>query len=170
MPYNLCPMILIALGSNLPSDKFGSPLQTVRAAIAELARRDVRIIAGSKFYQTAPVPASDQPWYVNAVIVGETGLDAAALLKLLHGVESDFGRTRGIRNEARILDLDLLAYGNETQTGDMDLPHPRLHDRLFVLRPLCDIVPDWVHPSLHKNARQLLAECTDKSEISAIKE
>jgi len=136
----------------------------------ELARRGITISSCSQFYQTAPVPASDQPWYVNAVIAVETGLDASALLKLLHDLESDFGRIRGIRNESRILDLDLLAYGDEIHAGDMDLPHPRLHGRLFVLHPLCDIAPDWMHPILRKSARQLLAECADKSKISVIKE
>jgi len=91
---------------------------------------------------------SDQPWFVNGVVAVETFLPPAELLALLHDVEAEFGRTRNIRNEARILDLDLLAY-DDCVMNEPDgpiLPHPRLHERAFVLLPLADVDPDWRHP------------------------
>jgi 2-amino-4-hydroxy-6-hydroxymethyldihydropteridine diphosphokinase len=91
---------------------------------------------------------SDQPWFVNGVIAVETFLPPADLLGLLHDVEAEFGRTRTVRNEARVLDLDLLAYDDEvsSEASVPVLPHPRLHERAFVLLPMADIAPDWRHP------------------------
>jgi 2-amino-4-hydroxy-6-hydroxymethyldihydropteridine diphosphokinase len=101
------------------------------------------------------VPISDQPWYVNAVAAIETDLTPEQLLALLHEVEAEFGRVRGLVNAPRLIDLDLLAYGREIRgEGAPILPHPRLHQRAFVLRPLFDIAPDWVHPL----SRMTLAE------------
>jgi 2-amino-4-hydroxy-6-hydroxymethyldihydropteridine diphosphokinase len=86
-------------------------------------------------------------------------LPPAALLTRLHAIEARFGRVRGERNAARSLDLDLLAYGEITSNaaGPLILPHPRMHQRAFVLAPLCDIAPAWRHPGLHRSAAQLLA-------------
>ena len=94
------------------------------------------------------MPVSDQPWFVNGVIAVETLLSPKELLGLLHEVEAEFGRTRKIRNEARILDLDLIAYDDRIMTGPDGpiLPHPRSHERGFVLLPLADVDPDWRHP------------------------
>jgi len=91
---------------------------------------------------------SDQPWFVNGVVAVETFLPPAELLGLLHDVEAEFGRTRNIRNEARILDLDLIAYDDRimNEPNSLILPHPRLHERVFVLLPLADIDPTWHHP------------------------
>ena len=141
-------MILIALGSNLFSDAYGSPQDICVAAIEALEKRGVSITVRSRWFQTAPVPVSDQPWFVNGVIAVETSLPPAELLELLHEVEAEFGRTRTVRNEARILDLDLIAYHDHVsnESGGPILPHPRLHERAFVLLPLSDIDPDWHHP------------------------
>ena len=141
-------MILIALGSNLFSDAYGSPQDICVAAAKTLEKRGVPIIARSRWFRTAPVPVSDQPWFVNGVVAVETLLQPAELLGLLHDVEAEFGRTRKIRNEARILDLDLIAYHDCIMDGPEGpvLPHPRLHERAFVLLPLADIDPDWRHP------------------------
>ena len=141
-------MILIALGSNLFSDAYGSPQDICVAAVKALEKRGVPITARSRWFQTAPVPVSNQPWFVNGVVAVETLLQPAELLGLLHDVEAEFGRTRKIRNEARILDLDLIAYHDCIMDGPEGpvLPHPRLHERAFVLLPLADIDPDWRHP------------------------
>ncbi len=119
-------MILIALGSNLFSDAYGSPQDICVAAIKALEKRGVSITARSRWFRTAPVPVSDQPWFVNGVIAVETLLPPAELLGLLHEVEAEFGRTRKIRNEARILDLDLIAYDDRIMNGPDGpiLPHP----------------------------------------------
>jgi len=141
-------LILIGLGANLPSS-YGEPPATLRAALARLDQAGVKTRRRSRFWHSAPVPVSDQPWYVNAVAAIETTLPPDRLLALLHEVEAEFGRVRGVVNAPRLIDLDLLAYGREIrQAGAPILPHPRLHQRAFVLRPLSDIAPGWVHPSI----------------------
>ena len=152
-------MILIAIGANLPHPVHGPPLSTCRAAVAALAERGLAGVQVSPWYQSAPVPASDQPWYVNGVARLTTELDPGGLLTLLHHVEADFGRARGVANAARVLDLDLLAYGElVSKPGDWPvLPHPRMAERAFVLLPLADLVPDWRHPVLGQSARELAA-------------
>jgi 2-amino-4-hydroxy-6-hydroxymethyldihydropteridine diphosphokinase len=139
--------ILIAIGSNLPNPQIGPPRAVCEAALAKLSRRGLRILRRSRWFESAPVPASDQPWFVNGVAVVQTSLPPADLLALLHETERRFGRERRALNEARILDLDLLAYGDVVRTDAPPLlPHPRLHERAFVLLPLADVAPDWRHP------------------------
>jgi 2-amino-4-hydroxy-6-hydroxymethyldihydropteridine diphosphokinase len=139
--------ILVAVGANLPSPEFGPPLATCEAAWRELERRGLRLVRRSRWFETAPVPPSDQPWFVNGVAVVETGLPPEALLALLHDVEKRFGRERREVNAARVLDLDIVACGDLVRTEPPPiLPHPRLHERAFVLLPLADVAPDWRHP------------------------
>ena len=151
------PQVLIALGGNLPS-WVGEPRTTCEAALAALEDAGVRITKRSSWYATAPVPASDQPWFINGVVAAETDLTPAGLLALLHGVEAAFGRVREQKNGARTLDLDLLAYEDLVQSTENPLlPHPRLHERAFVLVPLAEIAPDWRHPARGLRADALLA-------------
>lgn len=151
-------MILIGVGANLPSAA-GPPRETCEAALTHLGRLGVIITARSAWYESAPVPASDQPWFVNGVAVATTQLSSAGVLAALHLTEVAFGRLRTTANAARTLDLDLLAYGNETKNDSaLLLPHPRLHERAFVLFPLRDVAPDWCHPVLGKTARDLAAK------------
>ena len=116
--------------------------------MAAIEAGGVVVVRRSPWFRTPPWPPSDQPWYVNGVALLETDLEPAPLMLLLHGVERAFGRTRSRRNEARVLDLDLLAYGAQISApGEQpELPHPRLADRGFVLLPLASIAPDWRHP------------------------
>ncbi|HYD98999.1 MAG TPA: 2-amino-4-hydroxy-6-hydroxymethyldihydropteridine diphosphokinase [Alphaproteobacteria bacterium] len=140
-------MILVAIGSNLPHPLHGPPLKVAEAALAALEAAGIRVAARSPWYETRPVPVSDQPWYVNGVAAVRTDLPPPALLARLHGIEADFGRVRSVANAARILDLDLIAYGDAVSPGPAPiLPHPRMHERAFVLLPLRDIAPDWRHP------------------------
>ena len=140
--------ILVALGANLPS-RVGSPRETLEAAIEELERRGVKVLARSRWFRSEPVPASSQDWYINGVIEADCDLDAPGLLALLHETETLFGRERAERNAARVLDLDLIAWRDDIrrEQGPPELPHPRMQDRAFVLLPLADIAPDWVHPA-----------------------
>ena len=142
-------MILIGIGANLPSEAYGSPLETCEAAIAALdGRAGVRVVRRSRWFESAPVPMSDQPWYVNGACMVKTHLDAATLLRQLHDIEAEFGRIRGEKNAPRVLDLDLLAYDDLVSDSSigMEIPHPRLHERAFVLLPLRDLAPGWRHP------------------------
>ena len=151
-------MILVGLGANLPSE-FGPPQATLAAALDALAAEDLRILARSRWYRSAPVPPSGQPWFVNGVAAVATGLDPGALLALLHRVEARFGRVRGARNAARTLDLDLLAYDERVTDGPDGpvLPHPRLHERGFVLLPLAELAPAWRHPASGRSLAALIA-------------
>ncbi|MEX2201355.1 MAG: 2-amino-4-hydroxy-6-hydroxymethyldihydropteridine diphosphokinase [Dongiaceae bacterium] len=148
--------IFIGLGSNLPG-LHGDPRAQLEAALQELAAEGIRVVRRSRWYESEPVPVSEQPWFVNGVVEVETGLEPAALLALLHRVEAAFGRIRRIRNEARALDLDLLAYGERVMAGEglPELPHPRLQDRAFVLLPLAEVAPAWRHPVLGESAAAL---------------
>jgi 2-amino-4-hydroxy-6-hydroxymethyldihydropteridine diphosphokinase len=151
-------MILIGIGSNLAAPLAETPLATVAAALAALPAIGIRVTACSRWYLSEPVPVSDQPWFVNGVAMVAGGLGPAALLDRLLAVEAAFGRRRGVPNAARTLDLDLLDYEScLCDTPTLVLPHPRLHQRRFVLEPLCEITPGWRHPQIHLTAAELLA-------------
>lgn len=153
-------MILIGVGSNLPSERYGSPLETCRAALAAVEAAGIAIRRRSRWYESAPVPPSGQPWFVNAVAEVETSLTPEALLAALHAIEERFGRVRRERNEARILDLDLLAYDDLVRGGRSGpvLPHPRMQQRAFVLLPLAELAPNWRHPVTGARIADLIAE------------
>lgn len=164
-------MILIGIGSNLPASGYESPVQTAAAAVEELPTRGVEVRQCSPWYLSEPVPPSGQPWYVNAVAAIATGLSPERLLETLLGLEAQFGRQRGERDAARTLDLDLLDYdGIVSQTPHLELPHPRLHQRRFVLAPLCEIAPDWRHPVLGSTAAELLSRLPAGQPVRAYRE
>jgi 2-amino-4-hydroxy-6-hydroxymethyldihydropteridine diphosphokinase len=163
--------ILIAVGANLPSPEFGPPRTTCEAALQELSWRGLRILRRSRWFETAPVPASDQPWYVNGVTAVETDRSPEALLALLHDVERRFGRERRELNAARILDLDIVAYGDLVRTDPPPiLPHPRMHERAFVLLPLADVAPDWRHPADGRSLSDLLRALPPEQQIRPLPE
>lgn len=167
---------LIAVGGNMPSE-WGSPGETLRAALAALEREGAKLRATSRFYATPCFPAGAGPDYVNAAAeIGFRG-DARRVLELLHRIEAEFGRERVQRWGRRTLDLDLIAHGRQvlpdlathaawrdlpadTQMArtpdELILPHPRVQDRAFVLVPLADIAPDWVHPVLGLSVRDMI--------------
>ena len=140
-------MIFIALGANLPSN-VGPPRATIEAALRSLAQEGGEIVARSRFYESSPVPKSDQPDYLNAVVAIKSDWDPTTLLAVLAAIETRFGRQRGERNAARPLDLDLIAYDDLIRDAPPILPHPRMHERAFVLLPLAEIAPNWYHPRL----------------------
>jgi 2-amino-4-hydroxy-6-hydroxymethyldihydropteridine diphosphokinase len=159
-------VVLIGLGGNLPSPGYGAPRRTLTAALAALAADGIAVAACSAWYKSAPLPPSDQPWYVNAVAALATEIDPFALLAALQRVERQFGRVRGVRNAARTVDLDLLDYGGlEVESTALTLPHPRLHQRRFVLVPLRELAPDWRHPRFGLTAGQLLARLTTRQRV-----
>lgn len=144
-------MILIAIGTNLPG-RFASPLEAARAAAGEVAALPLLVGPAvlSRWYVTAPVPPSSQPDYINGVIgFPDAPVDPVALLAALQAIEAGFGRVRTVANAARVLDLDILAMGALVRDApDPVVPHPRLHERRFVLEPLRDVTPDFRHPVL----------------------
>lgn len=151
-------MIVIALGANLPSARYGTPRDTLEAALDGLAEEGITVVRRSRWYASRPVPEADQPDYVNGVAVVASALDPAALLAALHRIEARFGRVRGAPNAARTLDLDLIDYDGRVSSGGslLELPHPRAHLRSFVLMPIADAAPGWRHPLLGLSAAELL--------------
>lgn len=161
-------MIFIGLGANLPGP-FGSPEEVLQAACKSFEDYDLRIIRASRMYASAPVPVSDQPWYKNAVCGIKTSLSPEDLITRLHHIESEFGRIRTYKNAPRILDLDVLAYNDQiVNDGGLKVPHPRLHERAFVLYPLQEIAPDWRHPILDKTVDELIENLPEGQEIKAL--
>jgi 2-amino-4-hydroxy-6-hydroxymethyldihydropteridine diphosphokinase len=168
---------LVAAGSNLES-KFGSRSETILNALAELSRQGCDLCASSRFFSSPAFPPGSGPDFVNSVHAIAFDGAPAKLLERLHAVEADADRQRSKRWAARTLDLDLLAVGQrvaprpevirswiELQAEDQAatapsgllLPHPRIQDRAFVLVPLMDIAPEWVHPVLGKSVRAMLS-------------
>ncbi len=147
---------LIALGSNL-----GDRLDNVRAGATRIAATaGIDVVAVSRLYETAPVggPENQGP-YLNAALVADTTMDAADLLSLLHRIEADRERQRVEHWGPRTLDLDLLVHGDlVTDLDTLQVPHPRMHERRFVMVPVCDVAPDLVHPRLGRTMRDLLAD------------
>ena len=151
-------MIVIGLGANLSQPRYGGPQGACEAALEALRAAGVAVLRRSRWYRSAPVPASDQPWFVNAVAELETGLSAPELLDLLHRIERQMGRERRVRDEARVIDLDLLIYG-DTVSGPGEtpvLPHPRLAERAFVVLPLAELAPGWRHPQTGQGLAEMV--------------
>jgi 2-amino-4-hydroxy-6-hydroxymethyldihydropteridine diphosphokinase len=165
-------MFLIGIGANLPGRDGEPPVATARWAAARLdALPGLQLRGLSRWYLTAPVPPSGQPLYVNAIAAlaiqpATASPSPARLLAWLHAIEDRAGRVRGDRNAARTLDLDIIAMGNAGSmvrtAPDPVLPHPRAHLRAFVLMPLLDVAPGWVHPVLRRTARELLRELPEQ--------
>lgn len=146
--------LYLALGTNL-----GDRPANLRAAVAALPPA-VRVTAVSPIYETPPWGFTDQPAFLNMAVRGKTNLPPLALLDFLKTLETDLGRRQSFRWGPRLIDLDILFYADLTlDTPPLTLPHPRLHERAFVLIPLADIAPALVHPVLQKTIAELLPGC-----------
>ena len=155
-------MILIALGSNLKSETYGDPIKNCRKALEFLEKR-FELEKVSNFYETEPIPKSNQEMYVNGVVSVKTNLEPKKILDELMDIEKIFKRIRHIKNESRVIDLDLLCF-NDLISKDkhLQLPHPRMHLRRFVMQPLCDINKEWVHPLLKEKAKNILKKLANQ--------
>lgn len=152
-------MIIIAIGSNLPGRWGESSYDMCQAAIDRLTERILcHEIIISSWYQTTPIPPSSQPLYINGAIGFQKKMDCVDLLPILNEIEEESGRIRHKANEARPLDLDIIAFNDEIidQPPTLIVPHPRAHLRAFVLYPLRDIMPNWVHPKYHQTVEELI--------------
>ncbi|WP_426959869.1 2-amino-4-hydroxy-6-hydroxymethyldihydropteridine diphosphokinase [Muricoccus radiodurans] len=152
--------VLIAIGANLPGRDGAAPLATCRAAAVALdGVCGLRLIALSRWWETAPEPPSDTtPWYVNGVARLRGAAEPGPLLLALQGIEAAAGRERPYRNAPRTLDLDIVAMGGLVREApDPVLPHPRAYVRRFVLEPLREVWPGWVHPATGQGVAALLA-------------
>jgi len=154
----------VGVGSNLEE-----PLRQCRLAIRNLAAvKDTRLLRTSAFYRTEPVGVSEQDAFINAVAEIRTGLPARTLLEALKAIEQEMGRRESIRWGPRIIDLDILLYGQDiAQEDDLVIPHPELHKRRFVLVPLCEICSYAIHPAFGISMQGLLIRL-EKDDRSAV--
>lgn len=149
--------IYLALGTNL-----GDRMDNLHRAVAALPPT-VKVTALSSVYETPPWGYDDQPTFLNMALSGETELDPLALIAFLKKIETELGREKTFRNGPRIIDMDILFYDDLVfDQADLIIPHPRLHERAFVLVPLNDIAPEFVHPVQNRTVRDLLKDVDTK--------
>jgi 2-amino-4-hydroxy-6-hydroxymethyldihydropteridine diphosphokinase len=153
--------VYLSLGSNL-----GDRVKNLRDAIAVLREAGVDVTRISSIYETEPVDYLDQPWFLNIAVEAETELPAIGLLKGLRQIEADMGSNKLVPKGPRLIDLDILLYGDEViDTPELQVPHPRMHLRRFVLEPLAEIAPNVRHPVSGLSATEMLANSPDKSTV-----
>jgi 2-amino-4-hydroxy-6-hydroxymethyldihydropteridine diphosphokinase len=159
-------IIFLSLGSNL-----GDRAANLRAAIVALEGAGVRVQRVSSLYETEPVDFLEQPWFLNCVLEGETDAPAQTLLNELRRIEARMGSKKLVAKGPRLLDVDILLYGDETvDTPELQVPHPRMTERRFVLEPLAEIAPELRHPSWSGTVSDLLARTPDRSEVRRLGE
>jgi len=153
--------VYLSLGSNV-----GDREANLRAAIDELPHAGVAVIRVSSFYETEPVDLREQPWFLNCAVEVETHFDAIILLRALREIEAKMGSRKLMAKGPRLIDMDILLCGAETiNTKELQVPHPRMHLRRFVLVPLAEIAPEVVDPELKKTVKQLLEGTPDNSTV-----
>jgi len=153
--------VYLSLGANL-----GDREANLRAAIEALPGAGVEVGRISSLYETEPVDYLDQPWFLNCVVEGETKLGALELLHALREIETRMGSKKEFAKGPRLLDVDILLYGNETiATAELQVPHPRMLERKFVLTPLAEIAPELRHPTWKGTVQELEKATSDRSQI-----
>jgi 2-amino-4-hydroxy-6-hydroxymethyldihydropteridine diphosphokinase len=146
--------VVVALGCSLPGS-YPSREALLEAALEALSSDSLTVAARSAWWTSAAWPDPGAPAYLNGVVLVQTGLSADETLVALHRIEARFGRVRTEANAPRTLDLDLIAHGRTVLDGAVVVPHPRAHERLFVMGPLAEIAPDWRHPVSGRTAANL---------------
>lgn len=155
----------ISIGSNV-----GDREQQIAAAVQALAERGIRVKQKSSIYSTEPVDVETQGWFLNCVVEVKTDLMPRQLLRAVQQIENDLGRKRLVRRGPRVIDLDILFYSSSVvRAPELEIPHPRLTQRRFVLVPLAEIAPGLRHPVENKSIDELLAETEDRSVVNRCK-
>ena len=155
--------IIISIGGNIKSKDGSHPIHVAKKAINCLDNYSIQVTNQSSWYETEPIPKSDQPNYFNCVVFAKTTLNELNVLNSLHDIENIFGRRRIAVNEDRVIDLDLIDYSNKIlENKDIIIPHPRAHKRRFVMEPLAELDKNWVHPILNKNVSEILKKLNNQ--------
>ncbi len=153
--------IYLSLGSNV-----GDRAAQIARAVEALAAAGLRVARQSSLYSTEPLDVPTQSWFLNCVLEAETDLMPRQLLCVLQGVERSLGRKKLVRRGPRAIDIDLLLHGaSVVHAAELEVPHPRMAERRFVLVPLAELAPMLRHPTLHKTVSELLAETPDRSSV-----
>jgi 2-amino-4-hydroxy-6-hydroxymethyldihydropteridine diphosphokinase len=156
--------VYVSLGSNL-----GDRAKNMQQAIMALRQEGIAVTKISSVYETEPVDYLDQPWFLNMAVEGETELAPAGLLEALRGIETEMGSKKLVAKGPRLIDMDILLYASEIiDTPELQIPHPRMHLRRFVLQPLAEIAPNVRHPILGMTAAEMLASTRDKSKVRTV--
>lgn len=155
---------IIAYGSNVDHSD-GKPIEGFRRVVNRIVSDCISLVGVSSLWKSSSWPDPDQPDYINAILRVQTEMEPRQLLDRLHQIEAEFGRTRvrgELRYAARTLDLDLIAFGDRIifTEGGLEIPHPLAAARGFVMGPLAEVQPDWVHPILKRTARELADQVT----------
>ena len=159
-------LIFIGIGSNV-----GDRAANLERAIAALKAAGLRVSRRSSVYETEPIDVREQADFLNMVVGSETDLPVGDLLEICLGVERGMGRIRDRVRGPRVIDLDLLLTGDQvTRESHLEVPHPRMHLRRFVLVPLVEIAPDAGHPVLGRTATELLNDCPDRARVDRVGE
>jgi 2-amino-4-hydroxy-6-hydroxymethyldihydropteridine diphosphokinase len=154
-------IIYLSLGSNI-----GDRAQNISRAIQALGARGIRVTRESSLYETEPVEMRDQAWFLNSVVEAETDLMPQQLMRALLQIEREMGRKRRVPKGPRLIDLDILLFGSSiVRMPELEIPHPRMAERRFVLIPFAEIAPAARHPVFKKTIAELLAETPDRSEV-----
>ena len=162
-------MIIIGIGSNLISNIGNNPQKNCQLALEKMREFNIFPIKVSSFFESAPLPVSTQPWFVNLAVSVKTELDPHKLLNVLLSIESEMGRKRGVKNAPRVIDLDILVFNNLIiKTESLVLPHPRIVDRAFVLYPIQELNSSWEHPVSGKNIANLIGNLGNRQLIRVI--
>src|SRR5438128_7694372 len=153
--------VYLSVGSNL-----GDRAKNLRVAIDGLPHAGAAVKKVSSFYETEPVDLREQPWFLNCAVEAETHFDAMTLLRALREIETKMGSKKLVAKGPRQIDMDILLYGSETiDTPELQVPHPRMHLRRFVLVPLAGIADEVIHPALKMAAAELLEQTPDRSAV-----